>query len=180
MFGQSYDHFALALSQALSVWAIGQPQNLALTGAVVGVSGVGAVNPVLTRLTVPPSVPVMVGALVSAGAAGPMASSLGSAVATGVSSAFTASGQFTGLVAGVGNGVSTARVTVANPATLASAISTALSPVFGAGPALTILVPGLSNGISAVLLLGTGTGQVVGTSTIPPAPFTTVAIHTVI
>jgi len=180
LLGVNYVRLCSAIATGVSQWAIGQPYNLALTGAVVGVSGAGAVNPLLTRLIIPPSIPIMVGALIGAGMLGPAASSLGSAVATGIASAFTTAGQFTGPVAGVGNGVSTAKVTVANPVSLAAIFASIFPAMLGPGPASLMLISGLANGISGVLLTGAGTGQVVGTPTVPPAPFTTVAIHTVI
>ena len=180
MLGLSFDRLALAIATGVAQWAIGQPQNLSLTGAVVGVSGGGAVNPVLSRLFVPPSIPIMISGLMGAGMLGPAATSLGTVVALGISSAFTSLGQFAGPVAGVGNGVSTAKITVANPATLASTFAATFPGLFGAGPAGLILIQGLANGISGVLLTGIGTGQVVGVPTLPPVPFSTVAVHTVI
>ena len=177
LLGVNYIRLCSAIAAGVSQWAIGQPYNLALTGAVVGVSGAGAVNPLLTRMIIPPSIPIMVAALTGAGMLGPAASSLGSAVATGIASAFTTAGQFTGPVAGVGNGVSTAKVTIANPVTLAAIFASLFPAMLGPGPASAMLVGGLSNGIAGVLMTGGGTGQVVGAPTVPPAPFTTVAIH---
>ena len=181
LLGRNFDTLALALASGVSQWAVGQPQNLALLGAVTGVAGSGVVNPVATRLIVPPSVPVMYSALVGAGMLGPAATSLATVVATAISSSFSTAGQFTGPVAGVSNGVSAAVFTVANGTSLAGILSGTLPAFFGFGPAAPILIRGLSQGIAGVLLTGTGTGQVVGAPTpVPPVPAATVAIHVVI
>src|ERR1017187_7045693 len=39
--GPAYDQLILAVSNAISAWAVGQPSNLALTGMATGISGVG-------------------------------------------------------------------------------------------------------------------------------------------
>ena len=180
MLGFSYDRLAMAIASGVCQWGIGQPQNLGLLGAVTGISGAGAVNPAGSRLAIPPSIPIMVGALTGAGMLGPAASSLGSAVAIGISSAFTTAGQFTGPVAGVGIGVSAAKVAIANPATLAAILAANFPGLFGAGPAGALLVIGLANGISGVLMVGAGVGQVVGVPMVPPIPAATVAAHVVV
>ena len=54
--GPNFDRLALGLSTGITAWAIGQPQNLALSGTAVGIAGAGIINPATTRLIVPPTV----------------------------------------------------------------------------------------------------------------------------
>lgn len=167
--GPNFDRLALGLSTGLVTWAVGQPQNLALTGISTGIAGAGVIAPAATRLVVPPTVAILSAALIGAGMAGPLSGPLATVVTLGVSQTFAAYGQYSGAVAGVGTGADVSRVVVANPATLIGILQQSLS-VLGTGPALRMMAVGLGNGIAGLLLTGTGTGVVTGTPVVPPVP----------
>ena len=168
--GVSYDKLALGVAQAVSVWGVSQPANLGLSGLATGMSGVGAVAAPTSKVAVPPNAAPLQAALNGAGMLGVLPPSLATVIANGLSTAFTASAQYTGVAVGVGVGADVSKVTVANPATLVAALSTALSATLGPGQNIPRLALGLGNGIAGLLLLGTGAGAVVGTTTVPPVP----------
>jgi hypothetical protein len=165
--GPNFDLLALGLSTGIVSWAVGQPQNLALSGISTGVAGAGVIAPVSTRLVVPPTVSILSGTLIGARVAGPLSGPLATVVTLGVSQAFSTYGQYSGVAAGVGAGADVAKVTVANAATLIVILQQSLS-VLGAGPALRMVAVGLGNGIAGLLLTGTGTGVVTGATVVPP------------
>lgn len=167
--GPNFEPFALGLSTGVCAWAIGQPQNLALSGLATGVTGVGAVVPVTTRLTVPPTVSIIQSSLIGAGAAGPVSTNLAIVVTLGVSQAFSIYGQYSGLSPSVGAGVDVSKVVIANSLTLIGILQQSFS-VLGFGPSLKMLSVGLGTGIANLLLSGTGIGTVIGTPTVPPVP----------
>jgi hypothetical protein len=168
--GQLFDLFALGLSNALSSWAVGQPQNLALSGIATGLLGGGSVT---GKLIVPPSIPLMLGALTGAGVSGQLAPSLATVVALGISQAFNTSGQYSGIVIGVGTGVDSSKIIVANTGTLVPLLIANLAGSMGGqGQALPQICAGLGAGITALLMQGTGIGAVAGVPTFPPIPGT--------
>lgn len=163
LMGPDYDRIVVGIAQAIFQWGVGQPQNLALTGSAVGSAGVGAITPVTTRITVPPSFGIMLSALTGAGVKGPTGVSMASAVSNGISLAFSSSAQYTGVSSTVGAGQDISRITVANAATLIALLNANL----GNGPSIGMLSNGLGNGIASMLLQGVGTGTVTGI----PTPF---------
>lgn len=171
--GVNFDRLATAISQAVVAWAVGQPQNVKLQGQATGVAGAGAVNPVTTKFTVIPAVPIMSGALIGAGLVGPLAQSLSVVVTLGIAQAFTQNAQYAGPVAGVSNGADATKVVSANAGTLYNLLNGTCILNLGPGMALPRMVTGLSNGISQLILTGTGVGACVGVpAPIPPVPST--------
>jgi hypothetical protein len=168
--GVNFDRLALGIGMGVASWAVGQPQNLALTGVATGLLGSGAILAPTSRLIVPPNPGLVQAALVGAGVAGVLAASLALVVSLGVSQAFTSAGQYTGPSATVGTGADVSKVTVSNPATLVGILNGTLLAAVGAGLSLTSLAAGLGNGIASLLLQGTGTGAVVGSPVIPTFP----------
>jgi len=164
--GINFDRLALGVGMAVGAWAVGQPQNLGLVGITTGSIGVGAINPITTKLIVLPSVTIMSSALTGAGMVGPLAQSLSVVVTMAISQSFSTSAQYLGTSAGVGLGADVSKVSVANSATLIGLLMANLTATLGPGSALTIMATGLGNGIAGLLLTGIGTGAVNG----PPAP----------
>jgi len=168
--GVNYDRMALGVANGVSQWGIMQPQNLGLTGLATGVSGGGAVNPVASKVIVPPNPGLVQAGLAGAGMVGPLAQSLALAISTGISTAFNASAQYVGPAAGVGVGADVSKITVANSASLVGMLMQTLTATLGPGPALSMMATGLGIGIASLLLQGTGAGAVVGVPTVPPVP----------
>jgi|SaaInlV_200m_DNA_4_1039719.scaffolds.fasta_scaffold03298_2 hypothetical protein len=166
--GINFDRLALGIGLAVSQWGVGQPQNLALFGAATGLAGVGAINPLTTRLVVPPTVGLMQSALAGAGMVGPLSQSLAVVVTLGISQAFSTSGQYAGVSPTVAVGADISKVTVANGPSLIGILNANLSAVLGPGPALGFMTTGLGMGIASLLLQGTGAGPVTGTPVVPP------------
>lgn len=172
LLGPNFETLALAIGNSVAAWAVGQPLNVALAGVAAGASGGGTIAPPTTRIVVPPTVSIMLGALSGAGFNGPMMPSLATVVTLGISQAFTTSGQYAGTVTGVGSGQDVSKVVVSNPSTLIPL----LLPLIGTGPAAPQLATGLANGIAGLLLQGTGTGTVVGSSSPPAASGVSVSV----
>lgn len=160
--GLGFPEMATGMAQAISVWAVGNPANLALSGVAVGTAGAGTILPTSTKIVVPPNPVALQEGLAVGGITGPLSSSLAVAVTSGVSSAFSADAQYTGGVVGVGSGVDTASVTLANTPALVALLRQFLP---GNGPLQGDLALGLGTGITNLLLLGTGAGTVIGTAT---------------
>tara|TARA_Y100000310_G_scaffold241573_1_gene245595 strand:+ start:1241 stop:1846 length:606 start_codon:yes stop_codon:yes gene_type:complete len=168
--GFQFDQLALGVSIAVSGWAIGQPQNVALTGVAAGAVGGGAVVPVTTKVFVVPNPPVMIAAFAGAGFVGPLGIALATVMAVGLGNAFSKNAQYAGPVAGVGVGQDVAKIVTANAATLIPLIvSTCTGTLGGGGPMLTQFATGLANGLSTMLLTGAGTGTVAGVPGPSPA-----------
>ena len=168
--GVAYTNLAAGVAQAVSQWAVGQPYNLALTGASVGSAGAGTIATVLSKIIVPPTVDPMRIALAGAGLNGPLGESLAISMALGIAEAFSLYAQYTGTSVGVGVGSDTSKITVANAPALIGILEEALPGAGLSGPALHQMTVGLGNGISALLLLGGGTAAVAGVPTVPTAP----------
>lgn len=160
MNGQQFDQLARGIAQAVVQWGVGQGFNLGLTGMAVGTVGIGRIIGDTTKLVIPPDVDEVSVALFSAGLGTALSQALATCVALGISEAFARHGQYSGGTAGVGNGADTSRVTVANAITLIEV----LKHYLGDGPATHQMAVGLGNGIAGLLMLGTGTGAVVGTA----------------
>jgi len=167
LLGINYDRLATGIAQGVSQWGVGQPQNLALTGMATGFGGAGTIVSAGTKIVVPANYGVVLGALISAGMVGPVGPSLAMAVTNGISSAFTVSGQYSGVSSMVGSGNDVAKVTMANAGTLIGILNSVLVGSLGTGSSIGMLSAGLGNGIASLLLLGTGTGVVMGT----PGPY---------
>jgi hypothetical protein len=178
--GISFDNLAVGLGQGIFQWAVGQPQNLALTGTATGTLGVGVIAPFTTRLTVPPNPGLVQASLVGAGVSGILSSSLALVVSLGVSQAFLSYGQYTGSGGLVGVGADASSVSVANAATLTGILQGTLLSAVGAGAVVQMLAVGLGNGIAGLLMQGTGIGAVVGTPSIPPLPGASPTFSTVV
>ena len=175
--GFPFDQMALGIALGVSGWAVGQSQNVSLQGIVTGTIGSGAVVPVTTRLTVPPTVPLMMSALTGAGFSGQLMPSLATVVTLGISNVFNKYGQYSGPVAGVGVGQDVSKIVVANPATLQPLLANTLrGAMLGLGPSGMNLSIGLANGISLLLLQGVGTGTVAGVPGVVPASGTSISV----
>ena len=162
--GVNFDRAALGIANGVCQWALSQPANLALTGAATGLMGVGVINPVTTKLLVPPDFVVVSGAIVGAGLAGPLGQSFAIVTAQAISQAFSTVGQYYGTAPTVGVGADVSKIAVSNPATLIAMLMQSLAGTLGVGPLMPMLATGLGNGIAALLLTGTGTGSVNGPS----------------
>lgn len=161
--GLQSDALLRGIANGVGAWAVGQPQNVALTGIATGAVGGGTIGVPTTKVVMLPNIPGMMGALTGAGIAGQLSSSLATVVSVGISSAFTKYAQYSGVVAGVGSGLDVSKVTVANVPSLQTLLYASLGGSFGSVGLMTAsLATGLANGISLVVLTGTGTGSVVG------------------
>lgn len=160
--GIAFDQLALAISTAVGLWAVGQPQNVQLSGTSTGTAGAGTISTLTSRLLIAPNPGIVVGTLVGAGLPGSLGVSLGTVVGTAIPSTFTKSGQYSGVSAGVGTGVDVSKITVANPVTLLPILLGKMISFLGPGPAASMMATGLANGISALLFTGAGVGSVVG------------------
>jgi len=169
MAGINFDRLALGIGMGIQAWGIGNPVNLALTGVTSGTAGSGIINPVTTRLIIPPVVSVISAALAAAGMVGPLAPSLAVVVALSISQSFSIAGQYAGPSMGVGLGADVSKVSIANSATLVASLMASLMVTLGPGSALAIMANGLGNGIASLLLLGTGIGSVNGPFSAVPA-----------
>lgn len=165
--GDAYQRLAQGVANGVTAWAIGQPQNVALSGTSVGSAGAGVIVPAGSRVVIPPNVGVMQGALSGAGLNGQLAASLASVMALGVSEAFSLHAQYSGTSAGVAVGQDTSKVTQANPQTLIALLQQTLPGAGVGGVLMPMVATGLGNGIAALLLLGTGTAAVTGAPVIP-------------
>jgi len=166
MSGPAFDKLALGIGIAVQTWGVGNQSNLGLIGATTGTVGAGIINPVTTKLVVPPAMPVVLLALIGAGMVGPLTQPLAAIVALGISQSFTISAQYAGPSAGVGLGADVSKITTSNGSTLITALMNALTATSGSGSGLSIMATGLGNGIANLLMLGAGIGSVNG----PPAP----------
>ena len=160
--GPNFDTFALGLANGIVAWAVGQPQNVALTGTTTGASGSGIISPLTTRIILAPSIPLVQAGLAGAGIVGPTSVSLSTVVTLGLVQAFGISAQYSGVSAGVGAGQDVSKIVLANPATLTSILLGTLRTMGPGGLGMQPLALGLANGISALLLTGTGAGVVSG------------------
>jgi hypothetical protein len=179
--GSLFDQFAWGLSNAMSSWAINQPQNLALMGIATGTLGAGTIAVPASKIIIPPTIPIMTGALAGAGFNGQLMPSLATVVTLGISQAFNSAGQYSGIVGGVGIGVDSSKIIVSNAGTLVPLLLANLSGMMGgSGAVLPSMCAGLGNGIASLLMQGAGIGTVVGTPSIPPLPGTGVSNSVVI
>lgn len=166
--GVNFDNLAIGLGSGIAQWAVGQPQNLALTGIASGTLGTGMIMAPTTKLTIPPNTGVIQSALVGAGVAGPLASSLAIVVSLGLSQAFMAYGQYSGPGGVVGVGADISQITVVNMASLVGILNITLASSVGLGSLTGNVASGLGIGIGNLLLQGTGIGSVIGTPIVPP------------
>ena len=152
MAGPTGSIIAQVVGAAVVPWA-NLTANLALTGVTSGTLGVGNV---LGNLLVPSNVGVVSGGLSAAGVLGPTAPILAKAIAIGISTSFSTA-QYAGLSTGVGIGIDSSLITLANAPALVSLLSAGLLGV--SGPSV---CTGIGNGITSLLLLATGVGVVTG------------------
>ena len=168
--GQLFDKFALGIANAVSVWAVGQPDNVALRGKAAGFVGTGTIASPASKIIIPPHIPLMLGALAGAGVRGQLAPSLAVVMTLGISQAFVQSGQYGGIVLGVGVGADSSKIVLANVVTLVPLLSANLAGTLGGtGVTLPNMSWGLGLGICALLSQGVGVGAVVGVPVFPPA-----------
>lgn len=178
--GVNFDRLALGIGSGVASWAVGQPQNLALTGTATGLLGTGTIPAPTTRLTVPPNSGILQAALVGAGVNGVLVPSLALVVSLGISQAFSTSGQYTGSSGTVGSGADVSLITVSNAASLVGILNGTLAAAVGTGPSSALLAAGLGNGIASLLLQGTGVGAVVGVPVFPTVPGASPTFSTVV
>lgn len=150
---------AIAIGLAVEQWL---PTGVSITAALAGTAGVGVCN---GTLSVPP-LPVASVLFASQGMAGPTAAPLANAVTLGIASSVSGL-PFSGPSASVGSGAAIAKTTSANQAALVGLLVANMPPAFGAQETQTQvqLSAALGTVISAQLLLGYGSGVVVGTTT---------------
>ena len=84
MTGPAFSNFARGLGQGVMMWALGQPQNLGLTGVATGTLGVGTVVPPTTRIVVAPSSNKVLTGLRGVGITGEASRNMAHVVAFGV------------------------------------------------------------------------------------------------
>ena len=178
--GVNFDRLAIGLGQGIFQWAVGQPQNLALTGTATGTLGVGVIAAPTTRLMVPPNPELLRVSLAGVGVSGILSSSLALVVSLGVSQAFSSYGQYTGPGGLVGVGSDVSSISVVNMAALVGILNVTLLSAVGAGAVTQMLAAGLGNGIAGLLMQGTGIGAVVGTPSTPPLPGASPTFSTVV
>ena len=169
--GVTFPSLALAIAQGVSLWAVGNSANLALSGVSAGTAGAGAVAGF--KITVPPNNGAIETALRASGVGGQLVPSLAMTVAMGIATAFTLSAQYSGLSTGVGVGTDVSAVSIANPATLTTLLLAQLHAVVGRGQATSSLAAGLGQGIAIMLLGSVGLGTVTGPSSVVGAGGTT-------
>lgn len=168
--GPAFPQLALGLANGLCLWAVGQPQNLALAGVASGSAGGGAIVVPSSKVTVTSSPSTLLTAFAGVGLLGPLGQSLAEVVSLGVSEAFTQHAQYSGVSVGVAVGQDVSKVVVANGPSLAGILRETLAGAGVAGAASNQLALALGNGIAALLLTGGGTATVTGTPVVPPAP----------
>lgn len=174
MAGINFDRMALGLSAGVAAWAVNQPQNLALQGTASGSLGSGSITS--GKLVVAPNPPVVIAALASAGMVGPLSVSLGTIVGLAIAKTFTQGGLYTGVSPSVGVGADVSKVIVSNASTLIPVLLGTLGSYLGPGPGMPLMAMGLGNGIAQMLMLGAGTGSVVGSSGPSPATGITTSV----
>ena len=165
--GFAFELMAQGIASGVGLWAVGQSQNLALTGTAVGTAGSGALTAGI--LEIPPDVPGVLGALRSAGIEGQLASSLATVLSTAISSVFSTSGNYVGSSPSVGVGADVSFFSVSNPATLIPILLGSLGGTMGTGVAMPRMAVGFGNGIAQMLLKGTGTAIITGPPSLSPA-----------
>ena len=178
--GVNYDRLALGVGVGVARWAVGQPQNLALSGVATGTLGTGSILAPTTRMVVPPNAALVQAALTGAGLKGVLSASLALVLSLGISQVFMAAGQYTGSSGAVGTGGDVSKVAVANAASLVGILNNTLRSSVGAGLSVGLLAAGVGNGIASLLLQGTGTGSVVGTPAFPALPGASPTFSTVV
>lgn len=156
--GLNLSYVASVIGQAVYSWII-VPSNVYLSGTTVGASGLGTV---VGSLAVPPNQALVSAGLSAAGVAGQASPNLAKMLAVGLSVGLS-SAQYTGPSVGVGSGVDTSTVAIANSLTL----STLLSAQF-TGSSGSQVSAGIALGISNLLLASTGAGVVTGPSSGSP------------
>ena len=168
--GDGYRKLCQAVSEAVAAWAVGQSQNVALTGAAVGIGGGGAIVPPTSRLVVPPTIPVFQAALSGAGLNGPLAVRLAESMTMGIAEAFTALAWYSGPSSSVGIGQDVSKVTTVNAPALIGILALTLPGNLVGGLASGMLAAGIGNGIAGLVILGEGTGTIAGAPVVPPLP----------
>lgn len=166
--GVTFSQLTLALGASLNAWAVGQAQNVALTGSTFGAAGAGAIFPVTTRIIIPPDPAPFVAGFAANGIVGPTSASLAVVLAVGLSSAFASLGQYSGVSSGVATGLDASKILFANPVTLNAILGPTLVSFVGPGPVSPQLALGLSIGICQWMLTGTGVGTVTPAPGAPP------------
>jgi hypothetical protein len=154
---------AVGIGQSVAQWLT---TGVSVQAATVGSAGAGLCQ---GTLTVPP-LPIASVLFASQGMAGPQSTPLANAVSLGISSALTGT-PFTGPSAGVGSGVAVAKTTSANAAALVAILVQNLPAEFQSQEQTQTqiqLASALGTSIAAQLLLGFGTGVVIGT--VAPVP----------
>lgn len=160
---------AKGIGLAVEAWL---PTGVVVKCGTVGTAGVGAVT---GFLTVPP-LPGAAALFASQGMAGPQSVTLINAIVTGISASVSGL-PFAGPSASVGVGTALAKVTSANQAALVSILTAYLPASFGSQVETQTQIQfcsALGTVISAQLLLGFGSGAVVGT----PTPSSAVGVAT--
>ena len=165
--GIPFDQLAMAVAYAMAAWF--PLQGVRLKGTCVGTAGAGAINTPVSRLFLVPNPSLVIGGLTSAGMSGPLSVSLGTVISSGIAKSVTSYGQYAGGVSGVGVGGDVSKAVSSNGSLLVSQLSSFLSAMMGSGPAMSQMAAGLGAGIAALVLGITGTGTVIGTSSVSPA-----------
>lgn len=154
--GPLFDRVAEAVSQALVQWI----PTVQLQGVCVGTAGSGPITQSRVFLSNNPS--VLLYGLQSSGISGPLAASLSTVLGTAVPQTVSAYGSYMGFASGVGAGVDTSRVVLADSASLSWILQVQLSSRMVSGPVARNLAQGLAQGFQALFLTLTGTGVVSG------------------
>lgn len=151
---------ATGIGLAVAQWL---PTGVSINAATAGTAGTGTCN---GSLTVPP-LPAAAVLFASQGMAGPQSVFLANAVSLGIAASVSGL-PFTGPSVGVGTGVAVAKTTSANAALLLSLLVQNLPAAFASQEQTQTqvqLASALGTIISAQLLLGFGSGVVIGTAT---------------
>lgn len=164
---------AVGIGQAVAAWL----PSVSINAATAGTAGTGVCN---GTITVPP-LPAAAVLFASQGMAGQQSTFLANAVSLGIAASVTGL-PFTGPSVGVGTGAALAKTTSANQAALVTLLVQALPASFNSQEQTQTqiqLCSALGTVISAQLLLGFGSGVVVGTASPAAAVGTAVCAITV-
>ena len=170
--GTSFDQLAWAVATGIVSWA----SQVQFAGVVVGTAGAGVVNPLMSKVILPPNPALVIAGLSSAGMVGPNATALGTVVGQAVPKTISTVGGYAGFSAGVGVGADVSKCILAPGPALTAILIPLFSAFMGPGPAGPQMAQGLGAGIAALLLTATGAGSVQGPPSIAPATGTTTSV----
>ncbi len=148
-----FPSIATAIGMAVATW-VGQGEaSCGVVGVCTGTAGAGTAT---GKLMVPPGADVAIAAFAALGMKETSAVAIATAIGNGTATYFSSAGMYLGTSAGVGAGVDTAKITIANTATLYAQLQVTLpASLGGSGTLLPTFAQATANAICAVLLKST-------------------------